>query len=121
MEQVFKASGDGRQVILLGSRSRSGGGGVFPRIPAHSPAAHLYEDIELAGPAQLYSYTVIHPGPKTGKPPFVLILADYPQNARVFGRLDMDPEQVTIGMQVEARANPASDDGSYHFVPAGGN
>lgn len=121
MEQVFKASSDGRQVILLGSRSHAGGEGVFPRIPAHSPAAGLYEDIELAGPAKLYSYTIIHPNPKMGSAPFVLVLADFQQKARVFGRLEVEPEKVTIGMTIEARLSQGPEECSYYFVPAGEN
>lgn len=118
MENVFRESDDGQQITLLASRSLAGGAGVFPRIPPNSPAAHLYEDLELTGSATLYSYTVIHPGPKTGKPPFILALADYPQNARVFGRLDLPPEDLAIGMSLTARV---AEDGNYFFVPAGDN
>lgn len=119
MEPVFKTNGNG--LTLLASRSRTGGQAVFPRIPATSPAAPLYEDIDLTGPAQLYSHTVIHPNPKTGQQPFVLALVDFAEGARVFGRLELAPEAVVIGMSVAAAAAEGPDGPTYRFVPAKGN
>jgi uncharacterized protein len=117
MESVFK-TGEGGELTLLASRSREDGQAVFPRLPATSPAAGLYEDLELTGSARVYSYTVIHPNPKTGQKPFVLVLADYTQGARVFGRVDLDPEQVTIGMAVRAVQTEGPEGSTYRFEPS---
>lgn len=105
-------------ITLLASRNKSDGKGVFPRIPESSPAAHLYEDIELTGTGTLYSYTVMHPNPKTGQPSFVLALVDYSEDVRVLGRLSAKPETVEIGMRVAAKPTEDPDGSSYCFVPA---
>jgi uncharacterized OB-fold protein len=76
----------------------------------------------LSATGEVYSYTIIHPGPKSGKPPFALIYADFPEKARVLGRLRLAPAQrPTIGMKVSVEIEN-SDDGSprYVFVPAKG-
>ncbi|CAN5295429.1 hypothetical protein BH10PSE8_BH10PSE8_02140 [soil metagenome] len=100
--------------ILEASRQRATGRGIYPAIPAHSPAAPAFEPITLSPEAVLYSFTVIHPNPKSGERPFVLIYADFVEDVRVFGRLDL-PEGIPprIGM----RLRPVSDDeaGSYRF------
>lgn len=102
-------------ITLEASRQRSTGLGVFPAIPSHSPAAPGYEDMTLSSEAELYSFTVIHPNPKSGETPFVLVYADFIENVRVFGRLDL-PDGIAprIGM----RLRPVADDaeaGTYRF------
>lgn len=107
-------------LLLPASRDRASGDGVFPRIPDQSPAAPRFEPITLSPVATLYSFTVIHPNPKTGLPPFALIYADFPENARVFGRLDLaGGERPRIGMPVRPVATK-DDEGreSYQFVAA---
>lgn len=103
------------EVVFHASRSKLDSKGVFPRIPRTSPAQDLYEDATVSGTGTLYSFTVMHPSPKTGKPPFVLGLVDFDGQTRVLGRLRCAPETVKIGMQVAARA--AEDEGapSYFF------
>ncbi|GGA23594.1 hypothetical protein GCM10011326_40000 [Salipiger profundus] len=120
MEPVF-VHGESGSLTLLASRSRRDGQAVFPRLPATSPAAALYDDVELTGPAKLYSYTVIHPNPKSGQKPFVLALVDFAQGARVFGRLDMAPDQVRIGMAVGAVPAEGPEGQTYRFAPLKGN
>lgn len=107
---------DARQLMLRGSRHKTTGRGIFPRVPDGSPVAALYADLDLEGPATLYSFTVIHPGPKSGKPPFVLAYADFPQDTRVFASLACAPDRVRIGMAVEARATSANAD-AFVLVP----
>ncbi|MDD9723602.1 OB-fold domain-containing protein [Sulfitobacter sp. PR48] len=121
MENIFKQGMKGGAITLLASRSRAGGKGMFPRIPTQSPVSGLYEDIELCGPASLYSYTVIHPNPKSGKSPFVLALVDFAGETRVFGRLNCPTDAVQIGMSVQAYPDPDGEtsDTAYHFVPVG--
>lgn len=117
LDKAFVANEMGG-VVLLGSRRRTSGQGIFPRIPSGSPVSDLYDDIDLTGAATLYSYTVIHPNPKTGQQPFVLAYVDYEQDARVFARLDCPPSAVRIGMMVEARPTDETNVG-FVFVPAG--
>lgn len=120
MDNILKSNKGEKTVTLLASRSLADGKGVFPRLPVRSPAAGLYEDTELKGTAKLYSFTIIHPNPKSGKPPFVQVLADFDNHTRVFGRLEYPHQDVRIGMLLEARASSDQDSesGSYHFVVA---
>lgn len=100
---------------LQASRHRATGQGIFPAIPETSPAASQYEPLALSEEAELYSFTVIHPSPKTGQPPFTLVYADFPEKARVFGRLDLpDGEKPRIGMMLR----PVADAAGYVFIPA---
>lgn len=72
---------------LLASRRYSGGEIVFPAVPAHSPLADQHESLLLDGEGTVYSYTVIHPSPKSGLQPFALAYLDLPGPVRLFGRI----------------------------------
>jgi uncharacterized protein len=105
---------------LTASRRRSSGDLVFPRVPESSPAAPDFEPVELSASAKLYSFTTIHPNPKTGERPFALAYADFSEGVRVFGRLQAPPDSVPkIGMLlhvvVEERIR---EELNYYFVPA---
>jgi uncharacterized OB-fold protein len=115
----FQSPGPRPSLLLKASRNRESGLGVFPRIPDASPAAPRFEPIELSATATLYSFTVIHPSPKTGLEPFALIYADFPEAVRVFGRLDLPAGQrPEIGMTVRPVAVERDGGGqSYVFVP----
>lgn len=106
---------------LAVSRSRTTGQCVFPRLPEQSPSARRFESATLSAHARLYSFTIIHPNPKTGRKPFALVYADFPEGARVFGRLAL-PEDTrpVIGTRIEAVIEPSADSGefSYSFIPA---
>ncbi|EHJ59793.1 OB-fold domain-containing protein [Novosphingobium pentaromativorans] len=69
--------------------------------------------------AVLYSYTTIHPNPKTGESPFSLGYADFQGELRVFGKLDLGPdERPEVGMAL--RLEPQADTQSgpeYLLVP----
>lgn len=102
---------------LRASRNRSTGLAVFPQVPESSPSAHLFEPIVLSARGTLYSYTISHPNPKSGKPPFALGYVDFPEGARVFGRLQLpEGQHPQIGTAFEARG----DGPDYRFVPAEG-
>jgi uncharacterized OB-fold protein len=106
---------------LAASRSRTTGQCVFPQLPEQSPAARRFEPVTLSAHARLYSFTIIHPNPKTGRKPFALVYADFPEGARVFGRLAL-PENTrpVIGTRLEAVIEPSTDgeEFSYSFIPA---
>ncbi len=110
------APAEGLAIRLAASRHRKTGLCVFPRIPETSPAASLYEPVALSERATLYSFTVIHPNPKTGQAPFALVYADFPEPARVFGRLRLpEGQHPQIGMALVAMLDDA---GQYVFMPA---
>jgi uncharacterized OB-fold protein len=103
---------------LFASRDRATGRCVFPPVPARSPSAHRYEPVTLSRIARLYSFSVIHPNPKTGEQPFAVIYADFPEGARVFGRLFLPRgRHPLVGMEVEARVAEQDAATTYSFVP----
>ena len=113
---------DGQDVRrkLAASRNRITGQCVFPQLPEHSPAAPRFEPVTLSANAVLYSFTIIHPNPKTGQQPFALVYADFPERVRVFGRLQLsEGERPVIGMRLEAVVEPSTDcEARYSFIPA---
>ena len=99
------------------SRRIRGSSGIRRR---HSPAARRFEPVTLSAQAVLYSFTVIYPNPRTGQQPFALVYADFPEGARVFGRLAL-PEgaRPVIGTRLETVIEPSSDgEVRYSFIPA---
>lgn len=100
---------------LPASREIATGRGIFPPVPPHSPSAPRYALLTLSEQAVLYSFTVIHPAPKTGQPPFTLAYADFPEQVRVFGPLSLPGDAAPrIGMALRVLGTPEA----YRFVPA---
>jgi uncharacterized protein len=107
---------DDGSVRLLGSIEKDTGRCFFPPLPATSPQAYRFETTPLAEEAVLYSHTTIYPSPKSGKSPFTLVYADFPERVRVFGRLRLaEGEQPHVGarLRVELESQP---DGSMDYV-----
>ncbi|WP_241023329.1 OB-fold domain-containing protein [Paraburkholderia sp. Ac-20340] len=75
------------RVVLQAYRHEGRDELFFPPLPQTSPQRTRTETVDLHGMPTLYSYTVMHPSPKTGKPPVALGYADYPEGVRIFGRL----------------------------------
>jgi uncharacterized OB-fold protein len=72
---------------LLASRDRATGEWIFPALPADSPLADGHETVAVTGTGVLYSFTVIHPAPKSGLAPYALGYVDFVGPVRIFGRL----------------------------------
>ena len=105
---------------LPASRHRETGRVFFPRIPEGSPLADKYEAVTLSHTAKLYSFTVVHPGPKTGKSPFALAYADFPEGVRVFGRLEFDVRPaIGAALSVEVDEGVDGVTSSYRFIARG--
>jgi uncharacterized OB-fold protein len=88
---------------LLASRDPRSGALRFPAFPAASPLAAGQETVALENRGRLYSYTVIHPNPKSGARPFALGYVDLPGPVRIFGRVHGEP--VAIGGVCEVVAD----------------
>lgn len=108
------------QVRLLASLELDSGIHLFPPIPAQSPLADRFRVVALSPTASIFSFTEIHPNPKSGKSPFVLIYADFPELVRVLGRLRMThPARPVIGDSVCVDIEDGGENGpQYVFVPA---
>ncbi|SDJ53664.1 DUF35 OB-fold domain-containing protein, acyl-CoA-associated [Bradyrhizobium sp. Rc2d] len=106
--------------VLIGSKDLKTGKCIFPRIPETSPSASRYAAIELSRRGEIYSFTVIHPNPKTGEKPFTLAYVDFPEGARAFGRLHLPAgETAKVGKAVEVCVQSTVEAGTlYHFIPA---
>ncbi|MBB3178139.1 Zn-ribbon domain-containing OB-fold protein [Variovorax sp. Sphag1AA] len=90
---------------LLASRDRRNGEWVFPAVPDASPLAPHHETLPVQGNGTVYSFTIIHPGAKTGLPPYALGCVDFDGPVRIFGRLQ-GKAQPAIG----DRYRPCADD-----------
>lgn len=73
---------------MLASRIDGRDGLHFPPLPATSPLASSSEIVELGGTPVLYSFTIVHPGPRSSKAPVALGQVDYPEGLRIFGRIE---------------------------------
>jgi uncharacterized OB-fold protein len=89
---------------LLASRNLDTGELVFPALSTDSPLAPRHETVPLAGAGEVYSFTVIHPSPKSGEAPYALGYVDLPGPVRLFGRLCGKPRPA-IGDRYAARAD----------------
>ena len=73
--------------VLLASCDRATNERIFPALPDASPLAARHETVPVTGAGVVYSFTVIHPSPKSGQPPYALGYVDFPGPVRIFGRL----------------------------------
>lgn len=84
---------------LLASRNKESKVLRFPPFPATSPLATAHETVSIGTTGHVYSFTTIHPNPKSGAAPFALGYVDMAGPVRVFGRIVGD---VAIGSPCEA-------------------
>jgi uncharacterized OB-fold protein len=98
---------------LLASRHAATGTLRFPPLPAGSPLHAAHETVALASAGRVYSFTVIHPNPKSGATPFALGYVDMDGPVRLFGRID---GAVAIDATCEAVRDA---DGGYRFQVQG--
>ncbi|HSI59849.1 MAG TPA: OB-fold domain-containing protein [Ideonella sp.] len=102
MELSYPLWSDAPQPRLLASRHRDTREIVFPALPGSSPLAARHDTVELDGAGEVYSFTVIHPGRKSGEAPYALGYVDLPGPVRIFGRLTGTPRPA-IGERYVAR------------------
>jgi len=69
----------------------------FPAVPADSPLADQFQDTTLSVEGRVYSFTIMHPSPKSGLNPFVLAYVDLSGPVRLFGRLNGSSGRPFIG------------------------
>ena len=91
---------------LLASRDLERGELIFPAVPDNSPLAERHEVVAVERVGTVYSFTIIHPGAKSGLAPYALGYVDFPGPVRIFGRLQ-GKAQPAIGDHYEPRADAA--------------
>ena len=94
----------GPEPTLLASRDLASGELVFPPIPENSPLAARHETTPIGVDGVVYSFTVIHPNPKSGQAPYAVGCVDLPEGVRIFGRLD-GAQRPVIGEPRRARVD----------------
>ena len=85
--QAYELWSADSQPVLRASRDRYTDEWVFPAVPDASPLAARHQAVSVTGPGVIYSFTVIHPSPKSGQAPYALGYVDFPGPVRIFGRL----------------------------------
>lgn len=85
---------------LLASRNFRTSELRFPPYRADSVLATDHQQVRLASTGRLYSFTTIHPNPKSGEPPFALGYVDLPGPVRIFGRIRGEAIQVDARCEV---------------------
>lgn len=101
-EPAFPLWSRGDGPALLASRDRCTGELAFPVLAASSPLRDAHDDVAVAPVGAVYSYTVIHPGAKSGELPYALGFVDFPGPVRIFGRLQGTPRPA-IGQRFRAQ------------------
>ena len=97
---------NGDRQSLLASRDPSTGELMFPTFVEGSPLAETHEAAQLPPDGVVYSYTVIHPNPKSGELPYALGYVDMDGPVRLFGRL-RGKDRPQIGDRYRAVADDA--------------
>lgn len=110
MELLYPLWSDAPEPRLIASRHRETNEWVFPAVPESSPLAALHDNLEIESTGEVYSFTVIHPGKKSGEEPYALGFVDLPGPVRIFGRLT-GSARPTIGQTYVARP-----DETYGYV-----
>ena len=97
----------------------------YPR--AISPGEDMTEDIEWAkasGKAKVWTYSIHHMGPSKaykGDPPYVVALVETDEGVKMMTNIvDVDPNDVTVGMEVEVVFDDVTDEVTLpKFKPVG--
>lgn len=103
---LFVVPTDGEKPYLLGYKCESCGKVWFPRLDTCPNCWSNTKQIKLSKTGKLYSYSVIHVGPKEIKAPYVIGYVDLPENLRVFAQIKIDQDKVKCGMDVEVTDGP---------------
>lgn len=108
---------------LMGAKCADCGELLYPVLATcHECGGHSFVASPLQAFGNLYSYSVVHTGPKGVAVPYVVGYVDLLDGLRMFARLDVAPHAVEIGQQLELRVMPANKQASqftYFFTAPG--
>jgi uncharacterized OB-fold protein len=119
--------GADRQATLIASHCRTCGETSFPeRAFCPNCRSQDLEESRLAGPATLYSYTVVHQVPAGFDGPLAVGYAKFPGDVIVLAPIDAPAGTLARGMRLAVRQGTTStnEDGTpfvtYRFAPFDG-
>lgn len=99
-------------------RGKNSGKAVYPPVPFAPVTGEELEWVEASGEGVIHSVTITRKKPPT--PSYAIALIDLAEGPRMMSRIDgIDPEQVTIGMAVEAAVVEEDGVNLVIFRPAG--
>ena len=113
---------------LIGSKCKTCGTVYFPArsvCPECRRKGEL-EDYKLNGKGKVYTYSVVYGAPKDfeKQSPYVIGIVELEEGTKITSQIDCEPEEVKIGMPVEATFRKIREDGcdgvisyGYKFVP----
>ena len=108
---------------LMGAKCADCGALLYPALticPGCGGYSFVASPLQALG--NLYSYSVVHTGPKGVAVPYVVGYVDLCDGLRMFGRIDVAPHTVEIGQQLELQVTPANKQASeftYFFTARG--
>lgn len=116
---------EGGDVSLIGTRCRQCGEEFFPEHAVCGKCGSSdTEEIRLVGPAQLFSYTIVHQLPAGFPKEMTVGYGKLAGDVLVLAPIDGPTDQLTVGMPLELHIGVTriDDDGepmeSYRFRPA---
>lgn len=77
----------GQTPRLIASRDTRTAALRFPAFTDDSPLVAGHETVEIPELGKVYSFSTVHPNPKSGAQPFALGYVDLPGPVRIFGRI----------------------------------
>jgi uncharacterized OB-fold protein len=109
---------------LIGVRCKNCGTVYFPsrEICPKCRRKTEFEEIKLSGRGKVYTYSVVHVPPKDfeKQAPYVIAIIELEEGARITGQIvDCKPEDVYIGMPVEAVFRKIKEDGDDGVITYG--
>jgi uncharacterized OB-fold protein len=99
-------AGEGERPVLLGSRCPQCGRVWFPRLRLCPDCLAEAEPQPLGPRGVLYSFSVVHVGPKGLKTPYAVGYVDLPEGVRVFAHLEAEGGALRPGMEMECTWGP---------------
>ncbi len=105
--------------FLLQRCASSGRYLFFPRVAEPGSGATDLHWVEASGAGRVYAVTVVYPRPPAS--PYTVALIDLAEGPRVMGRVEgLPPEQVAIGLAVQARVGRIDGVAALLFDPREG-
>ncbi|MDA8233349.1 MAG: OB-fold domain-containing protein [Clostridia bacterium] len=98
---LFVVPENGEAPYLMGYKCENCGKVWFPKLELCPGCWSDLNQIKLSRQGTLYSYSVIHIGQPGIKTPYVVGYIDFPENVRIYGQLEIEPDKVKTGIPVE--------------------